>query len=330
MPEGYREPQALPQRKADQSVLLEATGRAPVPFWWNSPEKVPMIAGRRPSVPHAAYAAAALEPPAGTSSTAPKFEDTYVHWLYAQNLGYQGFQIALEDSRKSIVLTTPPPTKDHLARMITSRKIKLAAQQELFDQFESVLTGFEREVPLETGDEKSAPKAKEAPNKRRVGPRKKAAKVTWKPKKEEPPSPQRQGTKSLQLLQDMFEAGRLTQIEYTEAVRTVKRTVKDAGRTLANTETGTSTELEPQNQRDPDPEPEPKTEPEPEVEPAPPSESEVAEESGVAEEVREVDPAQEIAEAEEAVEPPAVSISDALSVGVPHCPTAPCQNSFNS
>ena len=316
MPEGYREPEALPQRKADQRVLLEATGRAPVPFWWNSPEKVPMIAGRRPSVPHAAYAAAALEPPAGTSSATPKEFDTYVHWLYAQNLGYQGFRIALEDSRKSIVLTTPPPTKDHLARMITSRQFKLPAQQELFDQFESVLIGFEREVPVtsETGDEASAPTAKEAPKKRRVGPRKKAAKVTWKPRKQEPRSPERQGTKSLQLLQDMLEAGRLTQAEYTEAVRTVKRTVKDAGRKAND---NAPTELEPGDQRDPEPEPEPQTGPEPGVELAPPSESEVTEESGVAEEVREVDPAQEIAEAEEDVEPPAVSISDALSVGVP-------------
>ena len=324
MSEGYRQPEALPQRNADQSVLLAATGRAPVPFWWNSPDRVPMIAGRRPSVPHAAYAAAALEPPAGSSSTVPKPFDTYVHWLYAQNLGYQGFSIALEHSNKSMVLTTPPPTKDHLARTIAAREIKLPALQ---DQFEYVLTGFEREAPLasRTDEEKAPPKAQKAQKKTRSGPRQRAARVTWKPKIKEPPPPPppgKNGSTSLQLLQDMYEAGSLTENEYAEAIRTVKKTVKDAAR-KANTSAAEPMEdsIEKKEKSEPEPEEERRTEPQSEVEteptPEPQSEAEVvAAEGDVAEEVRVVDPAQEEAEEEDNVEPPSKSISDALSVGV--------------
>ncbi len=326
MSEGYRQPEALPQRKADQSVLLEATGRAPVPFWWNSPDSVPMIAGRRPSVPHAAYAAAALEPPAGTSSTVPKPFDTYVHWLYAQNLGYQGFRVALNDSNKSMVLTTPPPTKDHLAGAIAARQIKLPGRQELFDQFEYVLSGFEREAPLasQTSEDKTAPKAQKAPKKKRSGPRQRAARVTWKPKKEEPPPPGKNGSTSLQLLQDMYEAGNLTENEYAEAIRTVKQTVKGALRKADSNTSAAEAVEEPVEEKKPDPQPEEEHKTEDpqsvvETEPSPESQSEpeiVPAEGDVDEEVRVVDPAQEEAEEEDNVEPPAVSISDALSMGV--------------
>ena len=297
--EGFRQPEALPQRTADQTVLLEETGRAPVPFWWPTPDRAPMIAGRRPSVPHAAYAAAALEAPADSSSAVPKQYDTYVHWLYAQNLGYQGFRMTLDD-RHSIILTTPPPAQQHLARMIAGSTMTLPVQQELFDLLEDVLTGFER-VPIDSPAaqgalQEEAPQAK-TPKKRRFASRK-PGKVTWKPKEEERASPGGKGASSLQLLHDMYEGGQLTEKQYAEATRAVRKTIKEAARRASALAEGASAE--------PEPEPEPAAEPDESAAPAPEEDEDVAEEVRVIEEP----------EAELDVDPPTVSISDALSLGV--------------
>lgn len=66
--------------------LRAATGRAPIPWWWKpAPPRPGDEPGRAPT-PHEAYAEAAMDP--HTSSRA-----VYVHWLYAQCLGYQAFSI---------------------------------------------------------------------------------------------------------------------------------------------------------------------------------------------------------------------------------------------
>ena len=99
-------------RMAEAKVLREATGSAPTPWWWPAPEEgEESEAGTRPpsaaaSSHHEAFAAAALNP---TQNMADRPE--YVHWLYAQALGYQGFAVPCAEFGQ-LALTTPHPDRE--------------------------------------------------------------------------------------------------------------------------------------------------------------------------------------------------------------------------
>ncbi len=119
-------PMSPRQRKLIGSMtddqLKADIGRCPVPWWWQ-PKKGEE--GQRAPTPHEAYAAAAMDP-SGSSS-----RSVYVHWLYAQCLGYQGFSIPI-GSFGQLALTTPAPLRQAHVKQITARGLDAALQEELF------------------------------------------------------------------------------------------------------------------------------------------------------------------------------------------------------
>ena len=326
---GYRDPAPLPQRDGESAAgdetLRESTGRAPVPFWWPSID-VPAIGGRRPSVPHAAFAAAATKPPAEGSSANPKQFDTYVHWLYAQNLGYQGFSLPLKfpdmpkpkraTSKKeealfaaeykllmTLVVTTPVPTKDHLAAAMVVIGVKKVEQATIFADFVEWLASFEEvhDVQFQADEQegvleeepKKGPKKSRYPSTRRAKP----GKVTWKPGEPEPPPVDGgHGESSMILLGDLYEDGQLTEKQYVQAIKAVKKTVRDARRASAGGA---------------EPEPEPEEEPEPERARTPEQLEEVQAETDVAEEVMMVEPEPEV----EPIDPPELTLGEVIKCG---------------
>ena len=75
--------QAAPYKSnLPNSKLERETGTAPAPWWWK-PQTLLADPGKPPPTPHDAYAAAALDPHLSSKGV-------YVHWLYAQWLGYTG------------------------------------------------------------------------------------------------------------------------------------------------------------------------------------------------------------------------------------------------
>jgi hypothetical protein len=97
-------------------------GRCPVPWWWQQPKSGED--GQRAPTPHEAYAAGALDPHASSRSM-------YVHWLYAQCLGYQGFSIPI-GAFGQLALTTPAPLRQSHVKQITARGLDATLQEELF------------------------------------------------------------------------------------------------------------------------------------------------------------------------------------------------------
>jgi hypothetical protein len=109
--------------------LRVATGRAPVPWWWSRPAGGSGSGepGRAPT-PHEAYAAVAMDPHASSRAV-------YVHWLYAQFVGYQAFSIPI-GKHGQLALTTPTPVQGmNVKPMITARGLEPAVQRELFAEF---------------------------------------------------------------------------------------------------------------------------------------------------------------------------------------------------
>ena len=82
-------------------------GGCPTPWWWAPPKDENGMPGRAPT-PLEAFAA-------GSGS-----RSMYVHWLYAQCLGYQGFSIPL-GSFGQMALTTPAPVRESHVKQITAR-----------------------------------------------------------------------------------------------------------------------------------------------------------------------------------------------------------------
>lgn len=102
-------------------------GRCPVPWWWQ-PQKGED--GQRAPTPHEAYAATALDPHASSRSV-------YVHWLYAQCLGYQGFSIPI-GSFGQLALTTPAPVRQSHVKQITARGLDKELREEAFSRIKTV------------------------------------------------------------------------------------------------------------------------------------------------------------------------------------------------
>ena len=97
-------------------------GRCPVPWWWQGQKDGG--GGQRAPTPHEAYAAAAMDPHTSSRSV-------YVHWLYAQCLGYQGFSIPIGVFGQ-LALTTPAPLRQAHTKLITARGLDLKLQEEIF------------------------------------------------------------------------------------------------------------------------------------------------------------------------------------------------------
>ncbi len=88
--------------------MQQDTGRAPVPWWWG--EQIPPASSRA----------------------------TYVHWLYAQSLGYQGFSVSI-GVHGQLELTVPAPMKSSDQKKVVARAVEKSARAELFDLVASAL-----------------------------------------------------------------------------------------------------------------------------------------------------------------------------------------------
>ena len=126
-------PPPPPERFFDAERLREKTGGAPTPWWWSREDAVadstaerPGRGSRPPSAAHSEFAAAALG--ADTES----HRDAYVHWLYAQSLGYQGFSVPLQEPWGQLAMTTPMPLKERHSKIIRACAVEIAAAQQLF------------------------------------------------------------------------------------------------------------------------------------------------------------------------------------------------------
>jgi|EP01047_Picozoa_sp_COSAG01_P023354 hypothetical protein len=110
--------------------LKEATGRAPIPWWWPEPDpKAVDGGGGRAPTPHEAFMAQEADPHTVSRKV-------YVHWLYAKTLGYQGFSIPIGKHGK-LTLTTPSPKRGRHTKMITARAVEAATAQQLFAELSS-------------------------------------------------------------------------------------------------------------------------------------------------------------------------------------------------
>jgi hypothetical protein len=87
--------------------MQQDTGRAPDPWWWA---------------------------PAAQSSS----RSTYVHWLYAQCLGFQGFSVSI-GAHGQLSLTVPATVNEADAKMVVARAVEQGAHAELFEQVSSAL-----------------------------------------------------------------------------------------------------------------------------------------------------------------------------------------------
>ena len=116
-------PMSPRQRKLIGSMtdaqLKADIGGCPTPWWWAEKKDADGNSTRAPT-PLEAFAAGA-----GSRSM-------YVHWLYAQCLGYQGFSIPL-GSFGQMVLTTPAPVRESHVKMITARGLDAKLQDEILD-----------------------------------------------------------------------------------------------------------------------------------------------------------------------------------------------------
>jgi hypothetical protein len=231
--------------QADAYELREATGQAPIPWWWSEDKKKslarPSTAGTAVSDHHGAFADAAL----GSLSTDPTRRPVYVHWLYAQYLGFQGFSVPIGDFGK-LAMTTPSPLKSHNAALIAAKGLGAAEQQLEFAGWRQALPLLDkkrRERQEEVVDHSS-----EAPKKgnRRVGAAKslsddgksrpgrgangpgKSKRVSWKPAGQAGPKREMRASpsggkhrRSLAMLDELHAEGQLSKEEYREAKRKV-------------------------------------------------------------------------------------------------------------
>lgn len=88
--------------------MKQNTGRAPVPWWWGA--QIPASSSRA----------------------------TYVHWLYAQSLGFQGFSVGI-GAHGQLELTVPAPLKSSDQKKVVARAVEQSAHAGLFDLVTSAL-----------------------------------------------------------------------------------------------------------------------------------------------------------------------------------------------
>ena len=234
--------------QASGKTLRAATGSAPRPFWWPQPEETaPDAAGgaARPSTAasshHEAFAAAELNP-----TTAMRQRPEYVHWLYAQAQGYQGFVVP-HSGVGGVALTTPHPVRDTHSKQIVAQSLE-SMEDGLFDalltklQFRKLRSPspvVEEEVPM-TAQERLALRKAQAleaavgakPGKKgkKGGDGKKA--VSWKvgpvrapPARSPTPGPGESFSewRELNTLQELMDEGQLSHSEHEERVKKVKK-----------------------------------------------------------------------------------------------------------
>ena len=113
-------------QRASGKTLRAATGSAPIPFWWPQPEEnAPDVAGggaARPSTAASSHHEAFAAAEAGLGASMRQRPE-YIHWLYAQAQGYQGFVVP-HSGVGSVALTTPHPVKDTHAKQIVAQSLE--------------------------------------------------------------------------------------------------------------------------------------------------------------------------------------------------------------
>jgi hypothetical protein len=234
--------------QADNRTLRAATGSAPRPFWWPQPEKDAQDAAAgaaRPSTAssshHEAFAAAELNPTAMMRQ-----RPEYVHWLYAQAQGYQGFVVP-HSGIGSVALTTPHPVRDTHAKQIVAQSLE-SMEDGLFDallkklQFRKMRSPSpvaEQEVPMSAQERLALRKAQALEAAVGDKPSKKGKKgkdgkkaVSWKvgpvsapPARSPTPGPGETFSqwRELNTLQELMNEGQLSQAEHDERVKNVKK-----------------------------------------------------------------------------------------------------------
>ena len=234
-------PEPPPERLFNAEKLRERTGRAPSPWWWSQPRSPTTGGSRPPSAAHSEFAA--------MSMGHDLHHDAYVHWLYAQSLGYQGFSANLGEPCGKLVLTAPMPTNDLHADQIAVCGLTPDDQKREFSEFLSALLSFE---PKQTVDpraadaerQRQAEVAAEAERARQA--RKSKRRGGWQPmrrsKDETSFAPDEQlpvgrlrpsikraqraaaagrGTRALAMLQEMYADDLLCTYEYREATASI-------------------------------------------------------------------------------------------------------------
>ena len=248
MPAATAAPQSPAEAlQASGKTLRAATGSAPRPFWWPQPEETaPDVGGgvARPSTAasshHEAFAAAELNPTAMMRQ-----RPEYVHWLYAQAQGYQGFVVP-HSGVGSVALTTPHPVKDTHAKQIVAQSLE-SMEDGLFDalltklQFRKLRSPtpvVEEEVPM-TAQERLALRKAQAleaatgpkPSKGKKGEDGKKG-VSWKvgpvrapPARSPTPGPGETFSewRELNTLQELMDEGQLTKAQHVERVKKTKK-----------------------------------------------------------------------------------------------------------
>eukprot|EP01043_Picozoa_sp_COSAG02_P032097 COSAG02_NODE_2128_length_9740_cov_20.436833_11_plen_550_part_01 len=234
--------------QADNRTLRAAIGSAPRPFWWPQPEEDAQDAAAgaaRPSTAasshHEAFAAAELNPTAMMRQ-----RPEYVHWLYAQAQGYQGFVVP-HSGIGSVALTTPHPLRDTHANQIVAQSLE-SMEDGLFEallkklQFRKLRSPspvVEQEVPMTAQERLALRKAQalEAAVGDKPGKKGKKGKdgkkaVSWKvgpvsapPARSPTPGPGETFSqwRELNTLQELLDEGQLSQAEHDERVKKVKK-----------------------------------------------------------------------------------------------------------
>jgi hypothetical protein len=136
-PEAQELDQADQDSLSNEARLNEATGRAPTPWWWAAGSGTPN--DQRAPTPHQAFRARATQQSTSTQTGLSAEAEAamyghrpaYVHWLYAQSLGFQGFSISLGELGQ-LALTTPHPVRESYAKLITVKELESA--RELFSE----------------------------------------------------------------------------------------------------------------------------------------------------------------------------------------------------
>ncbi len=247
-----KQPQPPEERSFNAQKLRDRTGRAPSPWWWPEPSahthSNSNADSRPPSAAHSEFAAISM----GLETQ----QQAYVHWLYAQSLGYQGFSCFLGKPCGKLVLTTPMPTLDAHVDRISVRGLEPDDQKRSYSEFLSALLEFEpkprvdegaaeRERQLQAEVAAEAERARQArKSKRRAGwapMRAPKDKTSFAPDAQLPigrlrPSIKRaqraatagKGTRALNMLREMYDDELLCNYEYREAMASIMDLVATA------------------------------------------------------------------------------------------------------